>query len=314
MRHKWLLHLLRVLETCKDWIFVKGRLRLCRFWGFAVPHGRQSARATNSRLLPILFRLRCGDSISSQGGYAKTMPKRRILVTMLNFDVAVLLFLALDFCLGIQYDLPTVALSFLAVTSVGNSNWYILVVVLLYVASFWAFTFGKSRKGVLSILFSLSALLWFLLSQFSEHAWWFDTLFCFPAGVAFAFYKVRIEEAVSAHWFRSLALCLACFCLLYASIALGINYRGLVHNLASVAFAFSVVVVTMRLRLGNVVINWLGVNLFPLYIYQRIPMILFANLLGSSFLALHPYLYVAMCLVATLLISLYLWPRIRVRI
>lgn len=270
------------------------------------------------QLIVACFLFYSGYGVATQylarGGYAKTMPKRRILVTMLNFDVAVLLFLALDFCLGIQYDLPTVALSFLAVTSVGNSNWYILVVVLLYVASFWAFTFGKSRKGVLSILFSLSALLWFLLSQFSEHAWWFDTLFCFPAGVAFAFYKVRIEEAVSAHWFRSLALCLACFCLLYASIALGINYRGLVHNLASVAFAFSVVVVTMRLRLGNVVINWLGVNLFPLYIYQRIPMILFANLLGSSFLALHPYLYVAMCLVATLLISLYLWPRIRVRI
>lgn len=242
------------------------------------------------------------------------MPKRRILTTMLNFDVAVLVFLALDWCLGIQYDPPTVALSFFAVTSVGNSNWYILVVVLLYVAAFLAFSFGRSRNGVLGLLFSFSVLLWFLLSQFSKHAWWFDTLFCFPAGAAFAFHKVRIEEAVSEHWLRSLVLCLACFCLLYASIALGINYRGIVHNLASVAFAFSVVVVTMRLKLGNKVKNWLGENLFPLYIYQRIPMILFANVLGSSFLVLHPYLYVAECLAVTLLISLYLWPRIRVRL
>lgn len=270
------------------------------------------------QLIVACFLFYSGYGVATQylirGGYAKTMPKSRIGATVLNFDVAVLLFLALDWCLGIQYDMSTVALSFIAVTSVGNSNWYILVIVLLYFAAFLAFSFGRSRNGVLGLLISLSVLLWFLLSQFSKYAWWFDTLLCFPAGAVFAFHKARIEEAVSAHWFRSLALCLACFCLLYASIALGINYRGIVHNLASVAFAFSVVVVTMRFRLGNRVICWLGENLFPLYIYQRIPMILFANVLGSSFLSLHPYLYVVVCVVVTLLISLYLWPRIRVRV
>lgn len=61
--------------------------------------------------------------------------------------------------------------------------------------------------------------------------------------------------------------------------------------------------ITMKLKIGNSILLWLGLNLFPLYIYQRIPMITIQHYAGDEWLCLHPYLYVASCFVITLILA-----------
>lgn len=78
--------------------------------------------------------------------YLRHFPKKRILTTLVNFDIAVAMFVIIGLLLGKPFTLNQVALSFVCWDSVGNSNWYIFAIVLCYTA-FW-FSFRKSALKV----------------------------------------------------------------------------------------------------------------------------------------------------------------------
>lgn len=89
------------------------------------------------QLVVVMFLFYSGygvqESIRRKGiDYVKQMPKRRLLATLLNFDVAVFSFLLLDLALGINYKTSSFILAFTGWESIGNSNWYIFVILILY--------------------------------------------------------------------------------------------------------------------------------------------------------------------------------------
>lgn len=57
-------------------------------------------------------------SAQNKEEYIKKFPKNRILKTLINFDLAVLLFLIVDICLGIKYNIKDVLLSFVGWSSI----------------------------------------------------------------------------------------------------------------------------------------------------------------------------------------------------
>ena len=73
----------------------------------------------------------------------------------------------------------------------------------------------------------------------------------------------------------------------------------------SITFALIVVMLTMKIQVGNSCLQWFGTNLFPLYIYQRIPMIVFQGTISDGFLSHYPIIYLTTCLLITCLIARY---------
>lgn len=71
-------------------------------------------------------------------------------------------------------------------------------------------------------------------------------------------------------------------------------------NLCAVFFAIIVVLTTIKIRIENRHLCWLGKNLFPIYIYQRIPMIALLAVADGWFVAEHQYLYVVISFLITL--------------
>lgn len=63
--------------------------------------------------------------------------------------------------------------------------------------------------------------------------------------------------------------------------------------------------ITMKFKINNRFLVWLGQNLFPLYIYQRIPMIILSSIAGGVYAANYPILYVISCFAITSIISYY---------
>lgn len=102
------------------------------------------------QLLVVMFLLYSGYgvalSVMKKPGYVDAMPRRRILTTLLNFDVAVAAFLVMGLLLGTRYPLPQVALSFTGWESLGNSNWYIFCILLCYTASYVSFKLSGGGK------------------------------------------------------------------------------------------------------------------------------------------------------------------------
>lgn len=237
--------------------------------------------------------------------YVRKIPQHRILPTLLNFDIAVLFFLLLNIALGIHYDVFTILLSFSGWDSIGNSNWYIFVILVCYFLFYFVHHFcqyiGANVKVFIIVLFLFFVLALYVISRFKVDIW-YNTLFCFPFGVLWSINKERFEKILYRHYNLYFLL----FIILFIALHLfPYDILGGIYNIKSIVFCTIIVMMTMKIQIGNKALYWLGHNLFPLYIYQRIPMIVL-NELSEGVLATHyPYLYIAICLLLTVLIACF---------
>jgi hypothetical protein len=94
--------------------------------------------------------------------------------------------------------------------------------------------------------------------------------------------------------------CLGCYLFFYVPFKTSFEQVGaFVFNIMSVFFALLIIVLTMKISIGNKILYWLGSNLFPLYIYQRLPMMIFLSLCPNTLIVSHPYFFLIACVVIT---------------
>lgn len=235
--------------------------------------------------------------------YVRQMPRRRILKTLVNFDIAVCFFILLALLLSRPLSISQVLLSFIAWDSVGNSNWYIFIIILCYILTYIANRISNSNI-VAGLIWVLCILTMFQLSYVKEsEKWWYDTILAYPAGYYFAGYRNHIEKWLKQYYIFALLALVAVF--VYLHHYFPYSYRGLPKNIMGITFALIVVMITMKISIGNKWLQWCGTNLFPLYIYQRIPMIALSGLLGTEMVSAFPVIYLAVCLIITCIIAHY---------
>lgn len=294
-------------EQCES---VKGIFILLVFFSHFMGYVRQTGGVAFDmplgQLIVTLFLFYSGygvmESIRTKGAaYVREMPKRRILTTLLNFDIAVLAFIGVDLLLGQSLTAKQCLLSLVAWDSVGNSNWYIFVILLCYVAA-W-----MTRDALRCFLLCLVLV---LLLSLVKPSWWYDTLLCFPAGMLYSKHKSRIERVCASRW---LTLVLA-----FAAVSLALLYRcpsvrGFGSNVKAIVFALAVVLLTMKIPIRHRLLGWCGANLFPIYIYQRMPMLALFLLDPEGFATWRQPLYFLVCLAVTVGIA-RVYPHWRVKL
>ena len=70
----------------------------------------------------------------------------------------------------------------------------------------------------------------------------------------------------------------------------------------------------MKAIMNNEYLQWMGQKLFPLYIYQRLAMIIIYEIPeGKNFISSFPLLYIVICLVCVLLIA-FVYPYLQISI
>ena len=129
---------------------------------------------------------------------------------------------------------------------------------------------------------------------------WRNTFFSFAAGLLYSQFKSQIEPFVHQWYWIVLPTCIIVFFSIHIQT---FAFYGLKDNLTSILFALAIVVVSMKIKVGNKALIWCGTKLFPLYIYQRIPMIFLSEFDGGTFISRHPLAYVWACLLITLAIA-----------
>ena len=230
--------------------------------------------------------------------YVNNMPTHRILTTLLNFDVAVVIFAALCLILSIPFTAKQFLLSLIAWDSVGNSNWYIFCILICYLISYIVLRFSPPHSSKITsttLTFIVLVSVSLLLSFFKEPRW-YNTLWAYGAGFAFSSYKTYIENKIQNKYYLYLGVCFLIFAILFVN---KIEFRGIRYNLLSISFAFLLVILSMKITISNPILCWVGKNLFPMYIYQRLPMIILQNQC-ESFTGNHPVLFAAISLIVTI--------------
>ncbi|CAK7082658.1 acyltransferase family protein [Tissierella sp.] len=230
--------------------------------------------------------------------YVNEIPKKRILRVLFDFDIAILLFLIVRFILGYKYDIKTIVLSFIGWTSVGNSNWYILVILITYLFTFISFKIFKNKYFMaISCVTVLSGIYVLAVSNFKP-SYSYNTIFCYAAGMWFSLYREKIENIVLANntsYLLSLTISLTLFGFTYL-----FNNKVIIYQIKSLLFVCLIILVTMKVSFNNFILNWTGKHVFSIYILQRIPMMIFKK---SNIISNNTYLYLVLCLLVTIVIS-----------
>ena len=256
------------------------------------------------QLVVVMFLFYSGYGVALQVNrkgeqYVRKMPQHHILKTLLNFDIAVCFFILLALLLSRPLSINQVLLSFLAWDSVGNSNWYIFIILLCYIFTYIVNRISSHYTGWLILGVSIVAM---LVLSCVKGTWWYDTILAYPAGYLYANYRQQVEPILKRYFFVILFILVCIFLFTHGH---GPYLRGLRPNIMAVAFALIVVMLTMKIQVGNSWLQWFGTNLFPLYIYQRLPMIALQATVGDDFLSHYPIIYLFVCLLITCLITRY---------
>ena len=215
--------------------------------------------------------------------YIMTIPKKRFPSLLLNFDLAVILYIILGLILGNSYTPLQLLYGFTAWEGIGNSSWYIFVTFALYLLVFLCFLSikainNKQRYIYPAIVFCvMTVLLMIGIKAAGKDTWWYNTAHLFPLGMLYSYFKDRIEKAVMKNnltWCITLAVLISGW---IVSRHFSYTYYNMYYAYG-IMFTLSIVIITMKLKVDGKVLNWFGKHIFSIYILQRIPMIVLSRL------------------------------------
>jgi len=231
---------------------------------------------------PFLFYSGYGlmESIKRKGsGYIRSLP-RKSLRLLLRCDCAVLLYLLLDYAIGDQYPATDILLAFTTWTNIGNSNWYITAVIIMYICMFISFSISmrllEGRKGfaggtILLLLMTAAAV--YLQFKAERPDYCYNTMLILPMGCVYSLTKDGIEKLVTEN---PLTWLLALIAAAGSYVVSFINRDNSILNYTLWAYLFMtlLLLVTMKVKIYNKLLEWLGRHIFSIYMLQRIPMII----------------------------------------
>lgn len=279
-------------------------IKLC---GFSFEHKidwlAQGLYREMGQLVVVMFLFYSGygvmKSLLSKGkAYLASYPRKRLLATLLNFDVAVCCFILLAWIMGHRMDCSRIVLSFIGWDTFGNSNWYIFVILCCYLAFYVVFRIVGNRYRLGAAALWAVSFAGMITLYFFKPSRWYNTVLVFPAGVVYALFFNELEKWIQKRYGLVTALLLVAFVFLHFMMRMH-PLHGLTCNMKSIVFVLLIVALTMKVRINNRWIQWCGLSLFPIYIYQRLPMISIRGLLGSEWVCGHPHFFIGGCFVVT---------------
>lgn len=211
-------------------------------------------------------------SIKKKGEkYISQLPIK-ILELLTSFILVILVFALIGFIIGKDYNLDRILLSLIGWESIGNSNWYMFDILLLYAITYVAFKLVKKQSYALIILLILSIVSMVFLHTYQNGARWYNTFLCYWEGMCFALYKEKYEIFL----FKDKRNYVFITILLLMSFYIVSMYskNDLVFIIRAIIFVLLINQLSMIFVIKSSILSWLGKHIFGIYLLQRVPMIL----------------------------------------
>ena len=241
---------------------------------------------------PFLFYSGYGimEQIQRRGSvYIDGMPRKRILKFYIHFCMASCIYLVLSFLLDKDYSLSRIIWSFTALSSIGNSNWYVFAILAMYSIVYISFKQCKKHSMSACVIFTILYII--LMDIIKDQEWWYNIILCFPAGMILSKYKDRVCSIIQKPVFFIFMIFIALVLCLF-------SFSILAYEIISIAFCFLIVDLCAYKEIKNSVFHFLGQYVFEIYILQRISMNLFDRYLND-------WIYLIVCIFSTLIFAYY---------
>ncbi len=234
------------------------------------------------------------ESIKKKGtSYVKAMPVHRLFKLWYHFAIVILMYTVLRVGIqGIKYDIGHYLLSFIGYTTIGNSNWYLLVTFALYIIVICSFLIFRKNKILATALVCVLSFLFIVFERKMGLATqYYNTVICFPLGMIFSLIKPYVDKILMKNdliWYTGFVGSVAVFsyCSIHRHDLISVEGGKLVKEIASfvsyelfISFALVMLVIgMMKINIKSTVLDWFGEHIFSFFILQRIPMLLLRHL------------------------------------
>ena len=236
--------------------------------------------------------------------YARKIPLQQILRHYLSYFIAWILFAITALALKSPYSISDYLWSAVGLARIGNENWYVFVMIFMYLFSYIALRIADKKTAVI-INIILAVFFLFLLIKFEVPDWCWNTSFAYLFGVLYAYFKERIERVAFKNRINRWLLLFISFGLLLISLYL-VNlipfgdFQAFMFSLPTLFFCLMIVFFTMIFKMNNRILNFLGKNSFWIYLLYLLPFIWLRNV---NFIYSNKYLLIITALVLTILLA-----------
>ena len=264
-----------------------------------------SMKSYLAQLIVVTFLFYSGygimESIRKKGmSYVYGIPWQRLFRVWYHFAIVVCLFILPNVILGKPLEPVKTLLAFTGWEGIGNSNWYIFAILILYGIVFLSFLVARRFRLlglILVVTLTAGYVFWMIAAGQLER--FYNTIILFPMGMFYSLAKPYLDRFFMCHeivYFGSLA-----------AVTVGFIFMEWIrraHLLAyygwAMLFMLLIVLITMKFQIQNPILDWLGSHVFSIYMLQRIPM-MFLKSFGISIN--HPYIFVVLTTVITLFLA-----------
>ncbi len=245
------------------------------------------------------------EAIKKKGtDYLRKFPKHRVLKTLIHFDIAVMINFVTQLLLGNRFSFTRIIFGLLGWESLGNSNWYIFVILVLYLITWISFSLFKGNPVI--PVFAATVLIGFLtvFLYFTRPIWWYDTILCYILGMLVSIIKDEFISFITKNniiWASCTVLCVILFVSLHSNIGTtAFAISTLSRMFIAPIFAIGIVLLLMKVRISNKVLVFSGRHLFEIFILHRIPLAVFKELGIADY---NCYIFFVLSLVCTIILS-----------
>jgi len=253
-------------------------------------------------------------SYNTKKHYLNGFIRKRILPIIVTYYISSFLFLICRMGLGEKMDLKTFILYFTGLKLCNHYGWYAAVVPLFYLAFYLCFKYFKNKDDALAAT-CLFVFFYTLVGTFIDHndfwmkgEWWYNCVHLFSIGLIFARNEEKIVNHLKKHYYGYLIsfFVLTFVFYVFSKFTTGVfsyygQYMGLtlekkvLHRWicllsemgTSLCFVTFVMMASMKIRIGNKVIDFMGTITLEFYLIHG----LFVELFGFSFVDVTHSLY-----------------------
>ena len=267
--------------------------------------------------------------------YLASFPRRRILPFVMNYWVFAAVYAVLAFAVGRRFSFSQLLLSFTSWTGVGynivagGGYWYVFAIVFLFIMFYLALKMvylcnlwgGGGRliencfpklSGLITgvIIIGVSIIIMAFALHGHKHPLWYNTMLVFLFGVIYGAFYEKIGGFLRSNLWAYLVVTIACVLVVIASERL--PFSVISFSIKAIAFAFAVVLISMKIQLQSPFLQWCGAHVTPIYFYQQLSLNAIATIdFGLDGLWRWWFYFIACGFITLMIAALY--PRFQVK-
>lgn len=251
---------------------------------------------------PFLFYSGFGmmESIAKKGNdYVKSIPTKRFFKVWYHFALALIPFIPLYLMWSEEVSISNILLSFTGYTNMGNSSWYMFDIFITYAIIYLCFMIFKKSKttGVIAV-FVVTYIVNIIMQKCDMSTIYVESIFCLPAGMAFSLLRPHLRRAVTKN--------IGIYLVVLIALAVATHFLQLhkydsvyLYNLFQITGILAIIMLCMKFKIENKIIEFFSKHIFSIYILQRVPM----TILDHYGLSEYHYLFVILSLIFTVIIA-----------